>query len=80
MEEYRAFVIADYLTDNKSILALFGYDEHSTPTADDCGYNSFLWSLYVADTDQAFTILILKLESRVSAHFRASMPRVKPGG
>jgi dipeptidyl-peptidase-3 len=79
VEECRAFLVADYLTDNKSILALFGYDEHSTPTADDSGYNSFLWLLYIADNDQSFTTLILKLESRVSAHFRASTPRNKLG-
>jgi dipeptidyl-peptidase-3 len=35
VEECRAFLIADFLTDNKEILALFGYDEESTPSADD---------------------------------------------
>jgi dipeptidyl-peptidase III len=37
VEECRAFLIADYLADNKDILALFGYDENSPLTADDCG-------------------------------------------
>lgn len=37
VEECRAFLVAIYLADNKDILALFGYDEKSTPTADDCG-------------------------------------------
>jgi dipeptidyl-peptidase-3 len=35
VEECRAFLVANYLADNRNILALFGYDENSTPTADD---------------------------------------------
>jgi dipeptidyl-peptidase III len=35
VEECRAFLVASYLADNKDILALFGYDHKSTPTADD---------------------------------------------
>lgn len=35
-EECRAFLVAHYLADNKDILAVFGYDDKSTPTADDC--------------------------------------------
>lgn len=36
VEECRAFLFAYYLADNKDILSLFGYDDNSTPTADDC--------------------------------------------
>lgn len=36
VEECRAFLFAYYLADNKEILSLFGYDDESTPTADDC--------------------------------------------
>lgn len=35
VEECRAFLVANYLADNREILALFGYDQNSTPTADD---------------------------------------------
>ncbi|KAJ5709381.1 dipeptidyl-peptidase 3 [Penicillium malachiteum] len=35
VEECRAFLVPNYLADNMEILALFGYDESSTPTADD---------------------------------------------
>ncbi|KAK0099275.1 bifunctional diacylglycerol diphosphate phosphatase/phosphatidate phosphatase [Cadophora gregata] len=42
VEECRAFLIADYLTDNKSILALFGYNELSSPSADDIIYYTYL--------------------------------------
>lgn len=34
VEECRAFLVANYLADNKDILALFGYDKKSTPVAD----------------------------------------------
>lgn len=36
VEECRAYLVADYLADNRDILAMFGYDDNSTPTADDC--------------------------------------------
>ncbi|KAK1706799.1 peptidase family M49-domain-containing protein [Colletotrichum lupini] len=42
VEECRAFLVSSYLADNKEILALFGYDEHSTLTADDFVYYSYL--------------------------------------
>ncbi|KAJ8057922.1 hypothetical protein OCU04_013102 [Sclerotinia nivalis] len=42
VEECRAFLVADYLADNKDILALFGYDQDSTPTADDFIYYTYL--------------------------------------
>lgn len=35
VEECRAFLMADYFSDNKDILAAFGYDAQSSPTADD---------------------------------------------
>ncbi|KAJ5709669.1 dipeptidyl peptidase III [Penicillium malachiteum] len=35
VEEYRPFLFAYYLADNQDVLALFGYHETSTPTADD---------------------------------------------
>lgn len=38
VEECRAFLVAYYLADNKDILALFGYDDKSTPTADEREY------------------------------------------
>ncbi|PVH79291.1 hypothetical protein DL98DRAFT_632565 [Cadophora sp. DSE1049] len=46
VEECRAFLIADYLTDNKSILSLFGYDEHSTPSAEDSEYRQSCANLH----------------------------------
>ncbi|APA12599.1 hypothetical protein sscle_09g073690 [Sclerotinia sclerotiorum 1980 UF-70] len=42
VEECRAFLIADYLADSKDILALFGYDQESTPTADEFNYYTYL--------------------------------------
>ncbi|CAD6449789.1 898e2baa-2291-4aa0-bb4b-2a24cf5a774f [Sclerotinia trifoliorum] len=42
VEECRAFLIANYLADNKEILALFGYDQESTPTADEFIYYTYL--------------------------------------
>jgi hypothetical protein len=36
VEECRAYLIADYLADNRDVLGMFGYDHNSTPTADDC--------------------------------------------
>lgn len=36
VEECRAYLVADYLADNRDILAMFGYDDNGTPTADDC--------------------------------------------
>ncbi|KAH8590734.1 dipeptidyl peptidase III [Bisporella sp. PMI_857] len=42
VEECRAFLTADYLVDNRDILALFGYDQGSTPTADDFIYYMYL--------------------------------------
>ncbi|KAJ5732749.1 hypothetical protein N7493_004230 [Penicillium malachiteum] len=39
VEECGAFLFADYFIDNKDILALFGYDDHSFPTAYDCEYS-----------------------------------------
>ncbi|KAI0096976.1 dipeptidyl peptidase III [Nemania sp. FL0031] len=41
-EECRAFLAASYLADNKDVLNLFGYNDTSTPTADDYIYNSYL--------------------------------------
>ncbi|KAI1108509.1 dipeptidyl peptidase III [Nemania sp. NC0429] len=41
VEECRAFLTANYLADNKDILRLFGYDQTSTPTADDL-FNTYL--------------------------------------
>ncbi|KAM7189743.1 dipeptidyl-peptidase 3 [Rhypophila sp. PSN 637] len=35
VEECRAFLVASYLADNKDVLALYGYNEQSTPSADD---------------------------------------------
>lgn len=35
MEECRAFLFAYYLADNQEILGILGYDQHSTPSADD---------------------------------------------
>lgn len=35
VEECRAFLMSSYMTDNKDVLWNFGYDENSTPTADD---------------------------------------------
>ncbi|KAI0441378.1 dipeptidyl peptidase III [Xylaria telfairii] len=42
VEECRAFLTANYLADNKDILGLFGYNETSTPTADDLIYNAYI--------------------------------------
>ncbi|KAK8108992.1 peptidase M49- dipeptidyl-peptidase III [Apiospora sp. TS-2023a] len=42
VEECRAFLVAGYLADNKDILAIFGYDDESTPTADDILYCIYL--------------------------------------
>ncbi|KAJ5730069.1 dipeptidyl peptidase III [Penicillium malachiteum] len=42
MEECRAFLFADYFIDNEDILALFGYDDYSLPTADDLIYYAYL--------------------------------------
>ncbi|KAJ5722470.1 dipeptidyl-peptidase 3 [Penicillium malachiteum] len=42
VEECRAFIVANYFADNKDILALFGYDESSTPTADDLIYFAYI--------------------------------------
>ncbi|KAJ5109410.1 dipeptidyl-peptidase 3 [Penicillium angulare] len=42
VEECRAFLFAYYLADNKEILSLFGYDDSSTPTADDLIYYTYL--------------------------------------
>lgn len=36
MEECRANLVAFYLVDTQDLLALFGYDDSSSPTADDC--------------------------------------------
>lgn len=36
IEECRANLVAYFLADNKELLALFGYDEHSALSADDC--------------------------------------------
>jgi len=36
IEECRANLVAYFLADNWELLSLFGYDEDSTPTADDC--------------------------------------------
>lgn len=38
VEECRAFLVANYLADNKDILALFGYDQNTKPTSDDREY------------------------------------------
>lgn len=38
VEECRAFLFAYYFIDNKDILSIFGYDENSSPTADDREY------------------------------------------
>lgn len=35
VEECRAFLMSSYLADNRDILGIFGYDQDSTPTADD---------------------------------------------
>ncbi|KAI1502712.1 dipeptidyl peptidase III [Biscogniauxia marginata] len=42
VEECRAFLVSNYLADNKDILALFGYDQNSTLTADDLIYYTYL--------------------------------------
>ena len=38
VEECRACLNSSYLADNKDILALFEYDQTSTPTANDCKF------------------------------------------
>ncbi|KAL1862254.1 hypothetical protein Plec18170_001079 [Paecilomyces lecythidis] len=42
VEECRAFLVANYMADNKDVLALFGIDQDSTLTADDFTYYSYL--------------------------------------
>ncbi|KAI4685081.1 hypothetical protein J4E81_008893 [Alternaria sp. BMP 2799] len=42
VEECRAILMSAYLIDNREILAIFGYDEHSALTADDLVYLSYL--------------------------------------
>ncbi|KAI0389094.1 dipeptidyl peptidase III [Xylariaceae sp. FL0594] len=42
VEECRAFLAAAYLVADRDVLALFGYDEHSAPTADDLMYYAYL--------------------------------------
>ncbi|KAF7866787.1 hypothetical protein EAF04_005629 [Stromatinia cepivora] len=42
VEECRAFLVSDYLADNKDILALFGYNQDSTPTVDEFIYYTYL--------------------------------------
>ncbi|KAJ8121468.1 hypothetical protein ONZ43_g2085 [Nemania bipapillata] len=42
VEECRAFLTANYLADDKDILDMFGYNQTSTPTANDLIYNSYL--------------------------------------
>ncbi|KAK7219239.1 hypothetical protein V2G26_007242 [Clonostachys chloroleuca] len=42
VEECRAYLIADYLVDNRAILGMFGYNDNSTPTADDFMYYAYL--------------------------------------
>lgn len=45
VEECRAFLVADYLADNKDILAVFGYNDESTPTAEDSTFKANTSSL-----------------------------------
>ncbi|KAM7206109.1 dipeptidyl-peptidase 3 [Naviculisporaceae sp. PSN 640] len=42
VEECRAFLVASYIADNRQILSLFSYDEHSSPTADELIYYTYL--------------------------------------
>jgi dipeptidyl-peptidase-3 len=42
VEECRAILISAYLVDNKEILEIFGYNEHSALTADDLIYLSYV--------------------------------------
>lgn len=36
LEECRAYLIANFLVDNRNLLGIFGYNDSSVPTADDC--------------------------------------------
>ncbi|KAB5572483.1 dipeptidyl peptidase III [Coniochaeta sp. 2T2.1] len=52
VEECRAFLITSYLADNQDILSLFGYNENSTPTADE-----FLYYTYFRTGDEGIRAL-----------------------
>lgn len=41
VEETRATLISEYLIDNKEMLAIFGYDDSTQPTADESRYPVF---------------------------------------
>lgn len=43
MEECRANLVAFYLVDTQDLLALFGYDDSSSPTADDFVYYTYMF-------------------------------------
>ncbi|KAL9078491.1 MAG: hypothetical protein Q9157_002579 [Trypethelium eluteriae] len=42
LDECRAELVGAYLMDDEDLLALFGYDEHSTPTCSELTYNAYL--------------------------------------
>lgn len=79
VEECRAFLVADYLSDNKDILAMFGYNESSTPTANDRKRPTSSLSLAHINEKKLFTACISTSGWKDFARFAVSMSRTKPG-